>query len=117
MPQPLTFEQFVERIPLKPKIENDPGTPRYDNFPLYFMPDGVAPHLRRTPQFLELQAKEPDLEARLTHNITHLDRSINKAEALRPFEPEMHEAYVFMFEYLIGHNSANPDEDLLIAPE
>ena len=75
--QPLTFEVFVERYP----------TSRYDNFPLHFMLDGMAPQLRQKSYFLDFQAKEPDLEARLTRNITNRDKHIEKMEALKPFEP------------------------------
>ena len=85
--QPLTFEEFIERHP----------TPRYDNFDQYFNPKGIAPYLRETPQFLNLQAREPDLEARLTKGITERDKSIEKMETLKPFEPDLYQAYLIMF--------------------
>ena len=105
--QPLTFEEFVARDP----------TPRYDNFPLHFMPNDMTPHLRQKSYFLDFQAKEPDLEARLTHNITNRDKRIEKMEALKPFEPDMYQAYLIMFEYLVGHNSVDPNQYLLIGPK
>ena len=106
-PQPLTFEEFAERDP----------TPRWDNFDLYFNPTGMAPHLRQTPQFLHLQAKESDLESRLTDGITNRNKSVGKEEALKPLEPDMYKAYALMFQYLVEHGSTDPNGDLLIAPK
>lgn len=108
--QPLTFEEFVARG----------TTPRWDGFYLYFDPIAIAPYLRQKPHFLDFQGKEPDLEARLTRNITNItnrDKSVGGMEALKPFEPDMYQAYLIMFEYLIKHNSVDPNKDLLISPK
>jgi len=105
-PLPLTFEEFVERD--NPSL---PGHPRYDNFPMYFMPKGMAPQLRNTQPFLRFQVEHHDLEARLTHSITNLDRSKDKSEALKPYEPDLYQAYLILHSYGVS------DEDLLIGPK
>ena len=103
-PLPLTFEEFVERD--NPSL---PGHPRYDNFPMYFMPKGMAPQLRNTQPFLRFQVEHHDLEARLTSGITNLGRI--DAKALKPYERDMYQAYLILRSYGI------PDEGLLIGPK
>lgn len=111
MPQnkPLTFEEFVARdsaLKGHPKVH-----PRYDNFPMHFMRESMFPQLRETPHFLKLREEHLDLESRLTDAVSNLNRPRDKAEALKPYEPDLYQAY------LILHNYGVPDEDLLVGPK
>lgn len=106
MPKPLTFEQFTARDP----------TPKWDGFHLYFVPESYMSHVRQTPQFLDLQAKEPDLEGRLTSAISSGDRSADSRKFFKPLEQNMHKAYLVMFDYLVEHDSLNPHVELMINP-
>lgn len=104
--QPLTFEQFVERVPLVTPIENDPGIPRYNNFGLHFDTVGMGQFYRNQPHFQRFQEEHPDLEKRLSENLANRDRSVSFAESLKLFEQDMYEAYLLMSGYGVS------DEDL-----
>lgn len=106
-PQPLTFEQFVERVPLGHPVENDPGIPRYNTFPLNFTTEGPAADLiRKQPHVVRFIEEHPGLEGKLREGIMNRDRLIDTSEALKPFERNMYEAYLIMRDYGVS------DEDL-----
>lgn len=90
--QPLTFEEFVERDPIRPM-------PRYDNFYLYFMTTNLSQEFRKRPFFQRFQEEQPDLEERLTMGIMNRDRSLGISESLRPFDSDLYQAYLIMRGY------------------
>jgi len=99
-PQPLTFEQFVER-------DARYDHPTYNNFISFFMTSGiVADIIRNQPHFLRFKNEHSDLEARLTDGIMNLDKSIDTNKAIIPFESDLYQAYLIMHSYGVS------DEDL-----
>ena len=109
--KPLTHEQFVERIPIDQKLEDDPGTPRYDNFISYFMAVGWAASARQTQHSLRFQDEHPALDEILWKGIMNRDKSIDKAASLIPLEPYLYQAYLIMRDYKVS------DQDFMIASD
>jgi len=99
-PQPLTFEQFIERL--------SDGNPRYDNFIAYFMTTGWAALAREKLHSLRFQKEQPDLDERLCQGMIKRDRSIDTEKAIADLEPDLHSAYLIMHDYGVS------DEELLI---
>jgi hypothetical protein len=107
-PPPLTFEKFVERVPLGAHIKNDPGIPRYNNFGLHFVGGTtVREYYRGQPHFKRFEKENPDLEKRLSDSLANPDRSVSPMESFKLVERDMHEAYLIMREY-----EGVSDEDL-----
>jgi len=98
-PQPLTFEEFVERVPIEPLVENDPGIPRYNNFNLHFDTVGIGQFYRTQQHFQRFQRENPDLEKRLSKYMAERDKSVDSRESFKPFERDMYEAYLIMSGY------------------
>ena len=87
----LSFEEFTSG-----------RLPRYDNFFLHFA-RGVGPFYRNTTHYKQFEEENPALAHSLCEKIQQMDTSIGTATALKPFEPELYEAYKIMRSYGTSH--------------
>jgi len=83
------YEEFIANHPRIPQI------PQYDNFPLIFADVEENP-LRQTPSFLKFQTEHPDLERRLTRELSIAHGKGLSRKHTKPFEKDMYEAYRIM---------------------
>jgi hypothetical protein len=93
-PKVLSFEEFIFRDPELYLI------PRYNNFFMHFIGPGLFGDIyKESPWYQKFASEHSDMVELLENKIRNKDKSNSTAEALKPFERELYEAYKIMRGY------------------